>query len=636
MSLRASSFTRNLAKSRRREPSSASKLKQSSRIDGYISTSSSTLQRCQLPQHFRLLSNDRLVRALVSDARLPAHSNTTCGITNSTQSNASVSINAQNVGAFTDEILLKYDLGSFPPTMINTATRCVQFWASSTSQKGVENGGKIIHRLIDEIEHGSSAEPSCFNLVQVMESFMMSSRRYLKPDRFSSLALDLLNRLDRLNNAVKPTQVMYNISLDALSKSGRRDSISAIENILQRMEKSSDVVPNTSSYNCLLYAHSQHRQNGAPKKCEALLRRMQQNQEHTTAHVDTVSYNIVINCWAKSNDDHAANRAEMLLREMQDNYSSGQLSVKPNLVSFTSVSDAWSRSSSKDVEAAQRAEAILDLLQELSELDEELRPNAFTFHVVMNAWSQSSLPGAATNAERLLDNMIERNRAGDKRLKPGKISFAICIKAWAGSGQIGSSEKALALLKRMQTWSKESEYNIAPDIGMFNSVLRALANDSDVDKATKAEDILLQIESLNLRPDLTTYNNILRCCGTTRSDDDGTKRSAVRIATETLLRIQKAHEIIPDPYTFNFFIKVCDRLTSGNEKLKLIKVAFHYCTKCGQFSAPVLSLMKNALTPNELKNILRIEDNRNLQDLRVADFPKEWSRASDKRDSRRS
>jgi hypothetical protein len=306
---------------------------------------------------------------------------------------------------------------------------------------------------------------------------------------------------------------------------------------------------------------------------------------------------------------------------MQKRYVNGCTNIRPNLVTFTSVINAWSRISAKDVDAAQRATDILDLLDQSSKFDDNLRPNAYTFHAVMNAWSNSTLPHAAKRVESYLDQMIERFSAGDKGMMPSTISFSIAIKAWARSDDRGNATKALALLHHMILLSKEG-YPAAPDVATLSSVLRAVANDSSkVEKISDAMKILEFVKDLKLSPDLTIYNNILRCCMTTRSDDVAIMQKSVRLATETLVNIRKTPGITPDPYTFNYYIKVCDRLTCGDEKIKLIRTAFQFCIDSQQFSAPVLSIMKNALTPQELQDIIKIEG---VSELQIDDFPAAW------------
>jgi hypothetical protein len=541
---------------------------------------------------------------------------------------------------FTKEILQKHSMKRLinSPQSIHDIKSCVKYWTKTKTRKGMEIGRQILSLLLDEIkEMESPNEHLRDDIAFFLEYYVMQIKTFVRPKEFESVILDLLHYLERQRtngrpNAIKPTLKIYNMAMGAIMKSRSRcpkDTIKDIEDMLERMEIDS-IYPDATSYNTLLSAISRLHQKG-PETCEALLRKLQ-NNPNTRNHLDVISYNIVMNAWSKKSDyaweerniQHAACRAEHLLHEMQHEYSKGHERLKPSLVSFTTVIDAWSRISSKDVEAAQRAEDILNLLYEFSEIDIDLRPNAFTFHAVMNAWSKSSLPNSASAVHTLLNRMVDGFQAGNESLKPGKISFSIAIKAWARRDEKGNSTQALLLLEQMKLLSDKG-YSTAPDIGTFNSVLRAIANDYELaDKPSHMENINKQIEALNLRPDLITYNTILRCCATTTSNDVKIKQKAVRIATETLLKIEKTGHLMPDPYTFNFFMKVCDRHTTGDNKLKLVKIAFQYCKESGQFSAPVLSSMKNALRPQELLSILHVNDSQALQSLTIYDFPKEW------------
>ncbi len=481
----------------------------------------------------------------------------------------------------------------------------------------------------------------------------------------NDVALDLLQHIEALmhQDYYQPNhhhhqqhnqlRKMYNLIIDIISKNGKSNVIHEIIDKMENSPQQYNIHPDAITYNALLYSYSQKANPNSAEETETLLRQIiENNKPH-----DVISYNICLNAWAKNNTHdkdpltktnkkkHAADRAEMLLIEMQRRYLDyGHVHVKPNVRSFTILLDAYSNSN--DLDAAKKATDLLYLMEELSGAkeggddndNESLKPNLFMYNAVLNAWSKSSLPGSSQCAQDLLDRMIDNciihhDKEGDDYVivRPNTISFAICIKAHARGDEKGSSDKALALLKRMIELYKSNGFDTKPDTGTFNSVLRALHNDSNENQATKAENLLRQMKEMGLYPDLTTYNHILRCCCNTKTNDVILKRSALRIATETLLTMKQSngvHAVIPDPYTFNFFIKTCDRLANGEEKIKLIKAAFQYCIQEGKFSKPVLSIMKNALKPNELRDILKLEDGTgigtSIRNLQYTDFPEKW------------
>ena len=483
------------------------------------------------------------------------------------------------------------------------------------------------------------------------------------------------------NDDLNPIAI-YNLVAEIVSKS--KKPVSILENIIHQMKGRSssstsvlhdywNIQPNVYTYNSLLYAYSLRKYNGAAADCESQLRQIinqhskqfisqqrQINKKKTSnVIVDTASYNIVLKAWSKSNDKNALERSERLLEEMQKLYSRGNTHVKPNYITFTTLFDIISNSN--DFHAAKKVTSLLRSMEDMydqegdnvdSGNDDILKPNLYTYNAVLNVWAKSRLPGAAQHAQDMLNELITNSlQQYNDELKiqdysgpitrihivePNTASFTTCIKAHANSDEKGSSAKALGLLKQMMHLHTNHGWNTKPDLGTFNSVIRTLANDSmNEDKAIKAECLLRQMEETNIIPDLITYNNCLRCCCNTKSpNNEKIQRSAIRIASQVLLQIkhrtsspnhQSSSSLIkPNPYTFNFFIKTCDRLSSGKEKLKLIKAAFHFCINQGQFSKPVLSIMKNALKPNELREILQLDAHENLQSLKVSHFPIEW------------
>uniref|UniRef100_A0A7S2R2P8 Pentacotripeptide-repeat region of PRORP domain-containing protein n=2 Tax=Eucampia antarctica TaxID=49252 RepID=A0A7S2R2P8_9STRA len=245
---------------------------------------------------------------------------------------------------------------------------------------------------------------------------------------------------------------------------------------------------------------------------------------------------------------------------------------------------------------------------------------------MLNAFAKSVLPAAAEKAEDILQKMIRLNTNGDKDVKPDRISFTTCINAWSKSDQNGSASRALAILKLMEDLSREKGLvKISPDIVTYNLVLKCLVSDSFDDKALKAEAIISKMKKRKVKADIMSYNSVIQCCCTTRSKDINMRGHALRIANETLLKISKSEHTTPNPFTFNFYIKACDRLAREPDKSKLIKAAWYYCCSSGQVSQPVLSIIRNTLSISHLEDIFRTIGTKDVRKIRLSDFPSEWS-----------
>jgi hypothetical protein len=95
------------------------------------------------------------------------------------------------------------------------------------------------------------------------------------------------------------------------------------------------------------------------KRAEAILDHMQKQYKEGTTDVqpNTVTFNTVIDAYAKSQDPSAPEKAEALLYRMEAEHKAGNMDAKPNVISFNTVINAWAKRG--DTDGAQRAEAIL-------------------------------------------------------------------------------------------------------------------------------------------------------------------------------------------------------------------------------------------------------------------------------------
>ena len=88
-----------------------------------------------------------------------------------------------------------------------------------------------------------------------------------------------------------------------------------------------------------------------------------------------VSYTSVVVGWTNSEDPDAAIKAEKILWRMERLYQSGRELVKPNVITFSAVINAYSKRGD-----AKKAERLLQKMQQNYEKDMDLcmKPNVFT------------------------------------------------------------------------------------------------------------------------------------------------------------------------------------------------------------------------------------------------------------------
>ena len=345
----------------------------------------------------------------------------------------------------------------------------------------------------------------------------------------------------------------------------------------------------------------------AGRKAQDVVKRMWQLYEVTGGDPDFAPnvqvYNLLIHALAKekkrtanNNNNHGA-RAQAVLHEMV------QRGVTPNVVSYTSVMDAYaSQAAAGDVQAPAAAEAVLMEWMARSERDSALRVTAVTADVVLNAWAQqgtwegavraqeilerletlgtgitrdddSSLrptvhsyatvihgwaqagggTAAAERAERILQGMMRRDEA-DKVVAPDTVVVNAVIDAWSSSGDARAGTKALALLNQMKELHQSKGYDCAPDLVTYNTVLSAWSHSGHVNAASKAEQILQSMMDAHKTnpqacpaPNTVSYNCVLHAWS--RSASAAAHERAEKIL-QYMIQSDDDQSIAPDVYSF--------------------------------------------------------------------------------------
>eukprot|EP00545_Synedropsis_sp_CCMP1620_P000621 CAMPEP_0119009086 /NCGR_PEP_ID=MMETSP1176-20130426/4132_1 /TAXON_ID=265551 /ORGANISM="Synedropsis recta cf, Strain CCMP1620" /LENGTH=532 /DNA_ID=CAMNT_0006961535 /DNA_START=50 /DNA_END=1648 /DNA_ORIENTATION=+ len=200
--------------------------------------------------------------------------------------------------------------------------------------------------------------------------------------------------------------------------------------------------------------------------------------------------------------------------------------IRPNVVSWTAVINAWARCTQRDMKG-RRAQAIFDEMVELYDngIDsggdgsgdfEQLKPNLFAFHAVITAWVRSNEQGASSKALALLEQLSARyNATGDETLKPDARAFNLVINAIARSREPDCADRAASLLHQMEELYVEGDLEMQPDASTFGSIINAYANSGQDGSSDKAIQILQQMESLyqlgykTVKPNTFVYNSCI-------------------------------------------------------------------------------------------------------------------------------
>jgi len=174
--------------------------------------------------------------------------------------------------------------------------------------------------------------------------------------------------------------------------------------------------PTTKEYNSLLWAHAKC---GNAREAEALLREMV-NSENENVHPNMMSYNSVLEGWSKSGEKGAADRALSILSSLPE---------QPDAFSYWCVTNAYLNEGNTN-----KVKCLLEQVQ-----SQGIEIGARLQNTLLLAYAKE---GNAEYAEQLLDDMEHEGIANKK-------SYTTVIKAWKESGATDMAQRAEAILDRM-------------------------------------------------------------------------------------------------------------------------------------------------------------------------------------------
>jgi len=230
--------------------------------------------------------------------------------------------------------------------------------------------------------------------------------------------------------------------------------------------------------------------------------------------------------------------------------------VSPDVISLNTVINAWSKCRSSqpyqitietsDCEDdapmifAERAESILNLMQDLYDSSDGLTPNntiqpdGRSYDSAIQTWSNSGHPDAPKRAMQLLDKMLERYHHGINHDYsspfPSHYTFTFLLMAWANSKSTEAVDQAEALFERMLQFSENGHSSNEPDTTVFNNLLavysKQLNNSRVIDRQVTSTFLTLEkkfeycsrmdqiatemMTRQKCEPDGSTYGTIMR------------------------------------------------------------------------------------------------------------------------------
>jgi hypothetical protein len=170
----------------------------------------------------------------------------------------------------------------------------------------------------------------------------------------------------------------------------------------------------------------------APQRVESVLVQMQEDYDtgrNKNSKPTVKNFNVVIHCWAFSRQNGAAKRAESILNRMEELYNSNRDAfehLKPTTACYESALLGWSNHSS-ELEASERAIALLDRI-EAGFLAGTVKPSPLCYQHVISTIGDSKDPDKAKNAYCILERMIRTFERGNPFVRPSSETVLAVIK----------------------------------------------------------------------------------------------------------------------------------------------------------------------------------------------------------------
>jgi pentatricopeptide repeat protein len=228
-----------------------------------------------------------------------------------------------------------------------------------------------------------------------------------------------------------------------------------------------------------------------------LLRLINESGSNPLVRPTIVSFSTVINAWAKSGSRTAAEKAEALLWRVYALHESGWPDMEPNTQIYTSAIHAWANAGDPE-----RAETLLKKMYEEYMLhgNKSVKPNIWSFNSVIVAWRKSHSATAFESAESLLRLMIELHDEGDLDCRPDAVSFNCLLRTLSQRrGDPTAFYKGEALVMEMLQRASESRDKAGlPNLDTFTTLFRLMAVCKIPDHAAKSQFWLKTAKELGL------------------------------------------------------------------------------------------------------------------------------------------
>ncbi len=397
------------------------------------------------------------------------------------------------------------------------------------STRTINENNEVYKKALSMMEQMRQQRDRVYNQSDIDKMDLISPHQVFYVLKYLENGDEVLRRLKKKNSNSNWIPIVnrcnFNIIINELANEGKPWASQAAEEILDCMihchvSTYKTLKPNIETINACMNAWAQcTARSDSAERTEGILKKLNNLQitEGLLLDVtpDTVSYNCIIKAHANSGN---AKKAEEILNIMEDLYTSTKdEKIKPDLISFSSVLNAYAKSASYDQNAPRTAEKILMRMlkvQKDSEDGSNQIINVWSFNAVLNAYAAQGAGQRALLLLQLMEDLTERH--DDNTIRPDTYSYNTVLKALARSKEKGSIGKALQILDRMEEKSDNGDLEVKPDGVSYNTVILAIANNGGQGSGKSAERILRRMEKQYYKgheaskPTSATYTSLIK------------------------------------------------------------------------------------------------------------------------------
>jgi pentatricopeptide repeat protein len=385
------------------------------------------------------------------------------------------------------------------------------------------------------------------------------------------------------------SRIAYNMVLKVWKNSDTPDATAKAEALLKRMADAG--LADRISYTSYIGILAKQGDAASAERAQDIVEYMLQSDD-VKVQPNSQTWNSVINAWVRCGK---MKQAEKVLTRMEQYHAEGKTQMAPNVVSYTTVMDGWSKSRDK-CRAVEKAEELFDRMLATQQAgNEDSRPNFWTYVTLINCYAKRKDVTATQKAEDLLFSMYDEYLAGNQEMRPNTQIVTVIMDAWQKSGLSNAGEKAEALLEWLiARYEQDRDEDLQPNEYSFSSAIAAWGKSRKIGKCIRAKRILDKMIDLHesglltASPNTVCYTAVINACAYC-IEDDMDKREALRVAIETYKNLEMSEYGNPNHVTYsNLITALRNLLPRGESRDSAVRTVFESAAKGGYVDGTVV------------------------------------------------